>query len=78
MTDIRSLYTSLKHHSEAAESGLKLVPDNVMKQELITYVQADHGLIRKKLTRDFVGDSYNESLVEEVLAFRNIKTSKES
>jgi|OM-RGC.v1.033817403 hypothetical protein len=78
MTDIRSLYTSLKHHSEAAESGLKLVPDNVIKQELITYVQADYGLIRKRLTRDFVGDSHNESLVEEVLAFRNIITSEES
>ena len=70
MTDIRSLYTSLKHHSEAAESGLKLVPDNVIKQELITYIQADYGLIKKRLTRDFVGVSHNESLVEEVLAFR--------
>ena len=64
MTDIRSLYTSLKHQSEAAESGLKLVPDNVIKQELITYIQADYGLIRKRLTRDFAGDSHNESLVE--------------
>ena len=70
MTDIRSLYTSLKHQPEAAESGLKLVPDNVIKQELITYIQADYGLIRKRLTRDFVGDSHNESLVEEVLVFR--------
>ena len=70
MTDIRSFYTSLKHHSEAAESGLKLVPDNVIKQELITYIQADNGLKRKRLTRDFVGDSHNESLVEEVLVFR--------
>ena len=78
MTDIRSLYTSVKHHSEPAESGLKLVPDNVIKQELITYIQADYGLKRKRLTRDFVGDSHNESLVEEVLAFRNIITSEES
>ena len=70
MTDIRSLYTSLKHHLEAAESGLTLVPDNVIKQELITYIQADYGLIKKRLTRDFVGDSHNESHVEEVLVYR--------
>ena len=70
MTDIRSLYTSLKHHLEAAESGLTLVHDNVIKQELITYIQSDSGLKRNRLTRDFVGDSHNESLVEEVLAFR--------
>ena len=70
MTDIRSLYTSIKHHSEAAESGLKLVPNNVIKQELITYIQADNALKRKRLTRDFVGDSHNESLVEEVLVYR--------
>jgi hypothetical protein len=76
MTDIRSLYTSLKHHSEAAESGLTLVPDNVIKQELITYIQADYGLIMKRLTRDFVGDSHNESLVEEVLVFRTQPNAK--
>jgi hypothetical protein len=78
MTDIRSLYTSLKHHSEPAESGLNIVPDNVIKQELITYIQADYGLKRKRLTRYFIGNSHNESLVEEVLAFRNIITSEES
>lgn len=76
MTDIRSLYTSLKHHSKAAESGLNLVPDNVIKQELITYVQADYGIIRKRLNRDFVGDSHNESFVEEVFAFRTQPNAK--
>ena len=76
MTDIRSLYTSLNHHSEAAESGLKLVPDNVIKQELITYIPADNALIRKRLTRDFVGDSHNESLVEEVLVYRTQPEAK--
>ena len=61
MTDIRSLYTSLKHHSEAAESGLKLVPDNVIKQELITYEQTEFGLKLTKLERTFSSEAHADS-----------------
>ena len=64
------------HHTSLYNSDTNKPSARVLKQELITYVQADNGLKRKRLTRDFVGDSHNESLVEEVLVFRTQPNAK--
>ena len=70
MTDTKALYTSPAQQHKASEQGLILVPDNVMRQELITYSLTKDGLKRTTCSRVFRQSAYDESVVQEVLKER--------
>jgi len=70
MTDTRTLYTSKYNQHKPSEKGLALVPDNVMRQELKTYIPVEGGFKVVTRTRKFRGITHEESLVEEVILKR--------
>ena len=67
MTDTKALYTSPAHQHKASEQGLTLVPDNVIRQELVTYLLTQDGLKRTICSRVFRQSTYDESIVQETL-----------
>ena len=67
MSDVKSLYTSFENQHKLSEDGLLLVPDNVIRQELVTFVITDNGLKRVTRTRDFRQSTHDEQYGEEVL-----------
>ena len=67
MADIKSLFTSLEYQIHPSEDGLIPVPDNVVRQELITYFLTEDGLKRVTRTRSFRQSTHDESYVEEAI-----------
>jgi len=67
MTDTKALFTSLEHQHKASELGLILVPDNVVRQELVTFTMTDDGLRRTTYSRVFRQATHDESVVQETL-----------
>ena len=67
MTDTKALFTSPEHQHKASEQGLTLVPDNVVRQELITYSSTQDGLKRTTCSRVFRQSTHDESVVQETL-----------
>ena len=67
MTDTKALFTSPEHQHKASEQGLRLVPDNVVRQELVTFTMTDDGLRRTTCSRVFRQATHDESVVQENL-----------
>ena len=67
MTDTKALFSSPEHQYKASEQGLVLVPDNVVRQELITYSITQGGLKRTTCSRVFRQSTHDESIVQETL-----------
>ena len=70
MTDKRTLYSSENRSKEPFEDGLPLAPDNVMRQELRTFVQFDGGFKVITRTRKFYNSTHEDSVTEEVILQR--------
>ena len=70
MTDTKALYTSPEHQFKASEQGLTLVPNNVVRQELITYSLTQDGLKRTTCSRVFRQATHDESVVQDILKER--------
>ena len=67
MSDIKSLFTSLENQHKSSEEVLLLAPDNVIRQELVTFIITDNGLKRVTRTRAFRQTTHDEHYSEEVL-----------
>ena len=67
MTDTKALFTSVEHQFKASEQCLTLVPDIVVRQELITYSITKDGLKRTTCSRVFRQTTHDESVIQEVL-----------
>ena len=67
MSEIKSLFTSPEHQHKPSEEGLPLVPDKVIRQELVTFIITDNGLKRVTRTRAFRQSTHDEHYSEEVL-----------
>ena len=70
MTDTKALFTSQEHQHKASEQSLTLVPDNIVRQELITYSLTQAGLKRTSCSRVFRQSTHDESVVQVVLKER--------
>lgn len=67
MNDTKALFTSHKNQHKPSEQGLALVPDNIIRQELITYSLTEDGLKRTTCSRVFRQSTHDESVVQENL-----------
>lgn len=67
MTDTKALFTSPEHQHKASEQVLTLVPDNVVRQELVTFSVTDDGIKRTTCSRVFRQSTHDESVVQETL-----------
>lgn len=65
MNDRTALFTLLENQNKASEQGLILVPDNVVRQELITFSITDFGLNRTTCSR-VISKSTNDEIVVQV------------
>jgi hypothetical protein len=70
MTDKRTLYTSIEKQTHPLEVQLELVPENVMRQELKTYVSVDKGCKVITRTRTFRNATHEDSVIEEFILER--------
>jgi KaiC/GvpD/RAD55 family RecA-like ATPase len=71
MKETKSLFTSKEHYNKPSEHGLSLVPDNVIRQELVTYIQTDDGLKRSTCIRKYRQSTHDEEVIEEVIVINN-------
>jgi len=70
MTDKRTLYTSKNRSNDPFEDGLPLAPNNVMRQELKTYVPLAGGFKVITRIRKFYNASHEDSITEEIILER--------
>ena len=70
MTDKRTLYTSKTRSNEPFEDGLLLAPENVMRQELKTYVPINGGFKIITRIRKFYNATHEDSVTEEIILER--------
>ena len=70
MTDKCTLYTSENRSTEPFEVGLPLAPDNVMRQELKTYVPIAGGFKAITRIRKFYNATHEDSVTEEIILKR--------
>ena len=67
MINIKSLFTSIQKQDLPSEQGLKLVPDNVVMQEIVTYFKMNDGVKVTKTVRKFRQNTHDESTAEEII-----------
>lgn len=65
MAQEKRLFTKKNENGEPREIGHIVAPNNVFKQELITWEKTEFGFKRSITTRTFLADSYIDSFCSE-------------